>query len=107
MVHKFSKILSCLSKGISVGVGEVVDTCVGVRLGGNKVGVKVKVGDGISVDWGVEVAFPGKFLTTPARVAVGLSGGMKVRHAIKTIINGRKTRERALKFMNNDNPDLC
>jgi hypothetical protein len=53
-------MLSCISNGINVGVGEVVDICVGVRLGGKKVGVNVKVGEGVHVDWGVDVAFSEK-----------------------------------------------
>jgi hypothetical protein len=61
MVHKSSKILSCVFIGISVEVGKEVETWVGVRLGG--IVVDVKDGIGVKVDEGVGVFFSVGFIS--------------------------------------------
>jgi hypothetical protein len=102
MVHKFSKMLSCVVNGIRVGVWVDIKTCVGVRLGGIEVGVKVAEGIEVYVGRKVEVGFPRKFLAAGISVGVGLRDGMKARHANRMSIIGSKTRIRILKFINDN-----
>jgi hypothetical protein len=92
-------MLSCVFTGIRVGFGEDMETCVGVRLGGMAVGVRVTYGTGVFVGSGVEVALPGKSLITGASVGFGMRDGMGARHASRIRMIGSKTRGRSSNFI--------
>jgi len=72
MVHKFSKMLSCVVNGIRVGGWVDIKTWVGVWLGGIKVGVKDTEGIEVYVGRNVEVGFLRKFLVAGRSVGVGV-----------------------------------